>query len=79
MGIKATLSRLNAALKVHDRELWYHLEVKNQVCQSAWALESEDGRPLGSQLKPTCLVQDSFAALCRSTHSSTPSGGSRSC
>lgn len=31
MGIKATLSRLNAALKVHDRELWYHLEVKNQV------------------------------------------------
>lgn len=31
MGIKATLSRLNAALKAHDRELWYHLEVKNQV------------------------------------------------
>jgi hypothetical protein len=32
MGIKATLSRLNAALKAHDRELWCHLEVKNQVC-----------------------------------------------
>lgn len=31
MGIKATLSRLNAALKLHDRELWYHLDVKNQV------------------------------------------------
>ncbi len=31
MGIMATLSRLNAALKLHDRELWYHLDVKNQV------------------------------------------------
>lgn len=39
MGIKATLSRLNAALKAHDRELWYHLEVKNQVCPITLASE----------------------------------------
>ncbi len=31
MGIKATLSRFSAVLKMHDRELWYHLDVKNQV------------------------------------------------
>lgn len=31
MGIKATLSRLNAMLKAQDRGLWYHLEVKTQV------------------------------------------------
>ena len=31
MGIKATLSRLSDALKAIDRELWYQLDVKNQV------------------------------------------------
>lgn len=30
-GIKATLGRLSAMLKLHDRELWYHLSVKNKV------------------------------------------------
>jgi hypothetical protein len=49
MGIKATLSRLNAALKAHDRELWCHLEVKNQVCPncSNWL---ENSRAYCSQL-----------------------------
>lgn len=44
MGIKATLSRLNAALKAHDRELWCHLEVKNQVCRnhSVWHEDMSD-------------------------------------
>lgn len=43
MGIKATLSRLNAALKLHDRELWYHLDVKNQVEETTVLLRSSCG------------------------------------
>lgn len=33
VGIRATISSLNALLKQHDRELWHHLEVKNKVCR----------------------------------------------
>lgn len=31
VGIRATISSLNQLLKVHDRQLWHHLEVKNKV------------------------------------------------
>lgn len=44
MGIKATLGRLSEMLKQHDRELWYHLSVKNKVCHGP-----------GTAFLPRCL------------------------
>ena len=45
VGIRATISALNELLKQRDRQLWYHLEVKNKVSKLSIMAVSQDARP----------------------------------
>ncbi len=54
VGIRATISALNELLKHRDRQLWYHLDVKNKVT----------GKP---QAKPCrCNVMQARSRCCNS-------------